>query len=53
MWYPNKAQWRVIWTMAIGWTLLTLVLGRGPNGAFLLALLIDGALLVWKLQKTE
>jgi AbiV family abortive infection protein len=51
VWYPNKNQWRVIWPMAIGWTLLTLVLGSGLSAAFLLALLIDGVLLVWNLQK--
>jgi hypothetical protein len=44
MWYPNKAQWRVIWAMALGWT--AFAAAEQALGAFLLGLLIDGLLLV-------
>ena len=39
--------------MALGLTLLTLMLGNGLNRAFLLAVLIDGLLLIWKFQKRD
>ena len=51
MWYPNKAQWRVIWVMAAGFTVVTLPSIDTGGGPLLFALFIDGALLVWKLQK--
>ena len=54
MWYPNKLQWRVIWTMAAGFTLLTMPdIVYGHIGLLWLALLIDGVLLIWRLQKTK
>ncbi len=49
-WYPNKAQWRMIWVIALGWTAFTVVIAAW--GPALLALLIDGLLYIWKLQKT-
>jgi hypothetical protein len=49
--YPNKAQWRVIWTMAIGFTIVTILTIDRSADLVMLALLIDGVLLVWKLQK--
>lgn len=47
MWYPNRLQWRVIWIMAIGWTLIKVNdLDYRPE-RFIYALLIDGVILVW------
>ena len=48
MWYQNRDQWLVIWIMALGWTALSAATQQ--LGAFVFALLIDGALLIWKLQ---
>ena len=53
MWYPNKAQWRVIRWMAAIVTLLALAMAvNGEPGFLVLMFWVDGALLVWKLQKT-
>jgi len=54
MWHPNKAQWWVIWTMAVGFNLLALfnaLDNRGGGGLFLV-FVMDGVLLIWKLQRS-
>jgi hypothetical protein len=52
MWYPNRAQWWVIWSIAALFSLLGLfaAFGREP-GLLLIMVLVDGALLVWRLQR--
>jgi hypothetical protein len=53
MWYPNRAQWRVIWLMATAFSLLALFIGSHNQNAapVLVAVLIDGILYIWNLQK--
>lgn len=56
LWCPNKSQWWVIWLVTvpvlIGW--IALESGQEQDERFLVALLIVGGLLVWRLQrKTE
>jgi len=52
MWYPNRAQWRVIWLLAAFFSLLGAVAAvNGDSGLVLIMILIDGALLAWKLQR--
>ena len=48
MWYPNKAQWLVIWIMA-AMACVALLVAYDIYGAVLSTLLI-GALLLWKLS---
>jgi hypothetical protein len=48
MWYPDKTQWLVIWTMA-AIACLALLWAYDIYGAVLSALLIS-ALLFWKLS---
>jgi hypothetical protein len=49
MWYPDKPQWLVIWTMA-AMGCLALLVAYDIYGAVLSVLLI-GALLLWKALK--
>jgi len=48
MWYPDKTQWLVIWTMA-AIACVTLLVAYDIYGAVLSVLLI-GVLLLWKLS---
>ena len=51
MWYPNTAQWRVIWAVAVVIGILGLMsLDRG-GGFFLFALFFDAGVLIWWLQR--
>jgi hypothetical protein len=51
MWYPNRAQWRVIWGMAIIVTLFAVVAAtNGEPFLLFIMFLVDGGLLIWKLQ---
>jgi len=53
MWYPNKAQWWVIWITAILLILLIMVDASGETEPSHLgaSILIIGSLLVWQLSK--
>jgi len=52
MWYPNRAQWRVIWGMSIIATLFALVAAvDGQPGLLFLMFLANGGLWIWKLQR--
>ena len=52
MWYPNKAQWVVIWLVAAAVTIIALN-SSGPSnpGNLVWALIMDGVLLVWWFQR--
>ena len=52
MWYPNRLQWRVIWTLTAFVTLLGLLgLFKGGGGWLLVSALLDAAVLVWWFQR--
>jgi len=53
MWYPNKAQWWVIWITAILITLLIMMDAREETEPLHIGacVLIIGILLTWKLSK--
>ena len=53
MWYPNKAQWRVIWTVAI-LASFVFVINVSPSEQGIVVgtcLVVLGALLVWQLNR--
>ena len=52
MWYPNTAQWRVIWAVAVIIGVLGLMsLAADGVGFFLFALFFDAGVLIWWLQR--
>ena len=53
MWYPNKAQWWVIWIVALlaSFIFVNSVHWRNQGVTFAFCLVGLGALLVWQLAK--
>jgi hypothetical protein len=55
MWYPNKAQWQRIGTMAAMVTVASWFLAVSRHAPVLLLpiLLVDGGLVAWKRQRSD
>jgi Sec-independent protein secretion pathway component TatC len=54
MWYPNKAQWWVIWVVFVVASFLFVGAMSGPDETMLAlasCVLVFGGLLVWRLNK--
>lgn len=49
MWYPNKAQWIVIWILAV---IVSIgLIGLYEGAGLLVGAVIIGGLLIWQLSK--